>query len=161
MSTEDAKSKLLYTYMPLRGGEVVLASLEGNAYSISPNIYLRILAFIMRIVSILVGRSRKIYLVVTNTRIITIETQKTLWVFDGSISARNYLPRSISMAGYFLRRDFLVFKSHYLEFSSSASSESILVKSQEGKKKVYEMIYKINMLAERVEKVTPKQIQEG
>ena len=144
------KSNLMDTYMPLKGGEKVIASLEGDAYNVFPNIIFRILGFITRIIAILTGSPRKMYIIVTDTRVITIETTKALWFIDRTIRARSYLPRSITRVGYVLDRDWLVFKSHYLEFAASGLSMPMLVRSKEGKSKVYELIYKISFLAERV-----------
>ena len=144
------KSKLLDVYMPLKGGEKIIASLEGDAYNVSPNIIYRILGFIERIIAIITGSPRKVYIVITDTRVITIETKKAFWVIDKMIRARSFLPRSITRVGYVLGRDLLVFKSHYFEFSASSLSMPLLIRSKEGKKKVYDLIYKTSFLAERV-----------
>jgi len=150
MTKEERKNSLLETYMPLKGGETLLASLEGDAYNVSPNIVYRLMGLIERIVAILTGSPRKVYIIVTDTRVITIETQKSFWVIDKTITARNYLPRAINRVGYMLQRDFLVFKSHYFEFNATGMSLPLMIKSKDGKQKVYEMIYKTSFLAERV-----------
>ena len=87
---------------------------------------------------------------VTNYRVITVEIGKFLWFFDASINARLYTPRSVSQMGYSLSRDLLIFKTHYLEFSSS--SINYMVKSKNGKDKVYEMINALLSLAELIRK---------
>lgn len=140
--------KILENYMPLNEGETVTSSLEGNAYNTSPNIVMRLFAIIERIVAIIIGAPRKVYIFVTDSRVITIETRKILWFIDSSVQARSYTPRSISQVGYSLSRDFLIFKSHYLEFVSG--SVEYLVKSKEGKDKAYEVINKLASLAEKV-----------
>jgi hypothetical protein len=145
---KGASMKILTEYMPLDEGETVISSLEGNAYSISSNILSRLFAFVERIISILIGAPRKVHVIVTERRVITIETRKILWFIDSSVQARSYTPRSISQVGYSLSRDLIIFKSHYLEFVSG--SLSYLVKSKEGKVKVNEMIGKLTGLAESV-----------
>lgn len=140
--------QILNKYMPLADGEVVLESIEGNAYTLSSNPLLRLLAVIERIVSVLLGSPRKVHIFVTETRVISIETRKVLWVFDGSVSARSYTPRSIKQIGYSLQRVLLVFKSHFLEFESG--STAYLVKSKQGKPKVDAVIKEIVSLSERV-----------
>ena len=70
--------KILTEYMPLDEGETVISSLEGNAYSISSNILSRLFAFVERIISILIGAPRKVHVIVTERRVITIETRKSL-----------------------------------------------------------------------------------
>ena len=140
--------KILDNYMPLSAGETVQEALEGNAYSLSSNLFLRIVAFIERILAIILGSPKKITLITTNKRVIQISRQKVLWIFDGSVSALSFTPRSISVAGYQLERFLLVFKSHYLMFQSS--SNSILIKSKDGKSKVDSMIKNISGLAEKV-----------
>ena len=140
--------KILDNHMPLKEGETIASSLEGNAYNVSSNIIMRLFAIIERIIAIITGAPRKVYIVVTDLRVITIETRKIFWFIDSSIQARSYTPRSISQVGYSLNRDLLIFKSHYLEFVSG--SVSYLVKSKEGKDKVYEVINKLVSLAEKV-----------
>lgn len=140
--------KLLKDYMPLSEGETVVKVLEGNAYNLSSNIVLRILGFFIKIMSLICGVRRKVHIVVTNKRVITVETQKILWFIDGSIKSRSYTARSISQVGYALQRDLLVFKSHYLEFISGSSA--YLIKAKEGRDKVYEMITDLATLTESV-----------
>ena len=140
--------KILDQYMPLSTGETVQEALEGNAYSLSSNIVLRILAFLERIISIILGSPKKLTLITTNKRVIQISRQKILWFFDGNVSALSFTPRSISVAGYQLERFLIVFKSHYLIFQSS--SNAVLIKSRDGKGKVDSMISKIAGLAEKV-----------
>ncbi len=140
--------KILDDYMPLEEGETITSSLEGDAYNISPNIIIRLFAVIEKIIAIIIGAPRKVYIIVTESRVITIETKKILWFIDSSVQARSYTPRSISQVGYSLSRDWLIFKSHYLEFVSG--NVSYLIKSKEGKDKVYEVINKLVSLAEKV-----------
>lgn len=140
--------EVLNKYMPLAEGETVLESIQGNAYTLSANPLLRFLAVIERIVAVLTGSPRKVHIFVTPTRVISIETRKFLWVFDGSVSARSYTPRSIKQIGYTLQRSLFVFISHYLEFESG--STAYLVKSKQGKPKVDAVIKEIVELSERV-----------
>ena len=140
--------KILDNYMPLSTGETIQEALEGNAYSLSSNLFLRIIAFIERVLAIILGSPKKITLITTNKRVIQISRQKVLWFFDGSVSALSFTPRSISVAGYQLERFLLIFKSHYLMFQSS--SNSVLIKSKDGKGKVDSMIKNIAGLAEKV-----------
>jgi hypothetical protein len=138
---------ILDKYMPLTNNETILASLEGNAYTQSHNIIMKLVAFFVRIISVILGMPRKVYIFATENRVITIETSKWLYFFDGSIRARSYTPRSISNIGYVFKREG-IFKSHYLEFSSG--STNYLIKSKEGKEKVYEILEKLVNMAEKV-----------
>ncbi len=139
---------ILDKYMPLKDGENIIKALEGNAYNTSYDIFSRIFGFIIRIISILTGSTKKIYLVVTEKRVITVEVNKVLWFIDGSVSSRSYTPRSLSQTGYTLRRSLLIFKSHYLEFNSG--STSFVIKSKSGQAEVMSLITAITGLAERV-----------
>ncbi|EHD0099143.1 hypothetical protein JZN58_004118 [Vibrio vulnificus] len=140
--------KLLEKHMPLVADEQILNHLKGNAYNMSSNIVLRILGNIERIFSLLTGSQKTVDVIVTDNRVITIEVSKFLWIFDGTVRARSYTPRSVSQVGYALQRELLIFKSHYLEFISGSSS--YLVKSKDGKTKVYEMIKSLVSLADKV-----------
>lgn len=140
--------KVLEKYMELEPHESILNVLEGNAYNTSPNIFARLFGFLERIFSIILGCPRKAHVVVTNRRTIVIEIRKMLWFFDGSVRAAAFTPRSITSIGYVLARSWLIFKSHYLEFHSSASS--FIVKSKGGKKPVDDTIKSIMSLAEKV-----------
>ena len=135
-------------YMPLRADENDMASIEGDAHNQSANVIMRMLGFIIRIMAFLTGSSKKIYLTVTNNRIITVEVNKMLWFIDGTVRSRSYTPRSVSATGYELARSLIVFKTHYLLFSSG--SESYLIKSRGGQPKVMELISEITALAEKV-----------
>ncbi len=135
-------------YMPLREDENDLASIEGDAYNQSANVIMRMLGFIIRIMAFLTGSSKRIYLTVTNNRIITVEVNKMLWFIDGTVRSRSYTPRSVSATGYELARSLIVFKTHYLLFSSG--SESYLIKSRGGQPKVMELVSEITALAEKV-----------
>lgn len=139
--------EILEKYMPLEAGEEVVSHLEGNAYNLSPNIFMRIASLIERVFAILVGCPKKAHVVVTNRRVIVIEIQKFLWFFIGSANAKSVMPRSIGSLGYQFARSFIFFKSHYLEFSSG--NNGALVKSKSGKDRVYEMIKSIVNLAEK------------
>lgn len=139
---------ILKKFMPLESGEEVVCYLEGDANNISPSIFARLLSFFESIISWLLGSPKKAHVIVTNRRMIVIEIQKFLWIFIGSTSATSVMPRSIGSLGYQFARDFIFFRSHYLEFCSS--SKSALVKSKSGKDRVYEMIKSAVNLADKV-----------
>ena len=139
--------RVLEKYMPLKEGETVIESIEGNAYNLSANIILRILGGILRIFAVIFGHSRKIHLVVTQNRVITVETEKILWFIDLSANSRSYTPRSVSQVGYALKRSMIIFKSHYLEFISAGSA--YLIKSESSQKDINVMINAITGLAEK------------
>jgi hypothetical protein len=140
--------EILEKYMPLESGEEIVCHLEGDAYSVSPNIFVRIFAFIERIFAILIGSPKKAHVIVTNRRVIIVEIQKFLWFFIGSTNAKSVMPRSIGSLGYQFTRSFIFFKSHFLEFNSG--NVTTLVKSKSGKDRVYEMIKSIVNLAEKI-----------
>jgi len=140
--------KLLIKYMPLNEDEEVINHLEGDAYNLSSNIFLRMLSFIIRVISVILGVSSKVHIYVTNQRVILINLSKVLWFFDGSVSADSYTPRAISSSGYQLSRSLLVFKTHYLKFTSS--SAAILIKAKGGMNQVMSMIGNISELADKV-----------
>ena len=140
--------KILERFMPLENGEDIVSHLEGNAYTNSSNPIIRLIYFIIRIFSIILGCPSKAHVIVTNRRLIVIQTTKFLWFFHGSADAKSVMPRSIGSMGYHFARSFLVFRSHYLSYSFDGSE--VLVKSQEGRDKVYEMIACGVRLAEKV-----------
>jgi len=135
---DGTQGNLLAEYMPLVKGESVLCSIKGNAYNASPNLILRLLGLIEKIVSIITGCPKTMNLIVTNRRIIVIERQMFFWVFLASASAKSVMPRSIDSMGYTFARSLIIFKSHYLEFYQGGVGT--LVKSAEGKDRVYDMI---------------------
>jgi hypothetical protein len=139
--------KILDDFMPLEDGEEVVTYLEGNAYNADPNIFVRLISFIDRIFAIILGYPRKMHIIVTTRRVIAISIQKKLWFMVGKAAATSIMPRSIQSTGYVFMRSFIFFKSHYLEFASGGGAN--LIKSKMGKDKVYEMIKKIVLLAER------------
>lgn len=134
--------------MPLESGEEVICHLEGNAYNVSPSIFSRLVGFVDSVISLVIGSPKKAHVIVTNRRVIVIEIQKFLWIFIGYTSATSVMPRSIGSLGYQFARDFIFFKSHYLEFSTG--NKASLVKSKSGKDRVYEMIKSMVSLADRV-----------
>jgi hypothetical protein len=140
--------EIVEEYMPLGDGEVIVSELQGNAYNLSANVLERILGFVERIMSLILGTPRKIIMVVTDNRVITVETKKMFWIIDQSVTASSFTPRSISRSGYKFSRDLLIFKSHYLEFHSGGAP--LLIKSKKGKKDVYQSIKSIIFLAEAV-----------
>ncbi len=138
--------KELVKYMPLKEGEEILSTLEGDSYNTSPDILSRMLGSIIRIISIITGSRKKALIVCTNSRLIIIETQKLLFFIDNSVSSRSFTPRSIQVVGYSLARSFIVFKSHYLELT--AGGRSSLTKSNEGKEFADKMITAITHLTQ-------------
>jgi hypothetical protein len=142
------QTELLFKYMPLEPGELVTQHLEGNAYNLSPNIFARITGAIESIFHLLLGCSKKAHVIVTNRRVILIETQQLFWVLLGSASAKSIMPRSIGSTGYKFARSLVFFESNYLEFSHG--SFGFLVKSKNGRDPVYEVIKSIVTLSEKV-----------
>jgi hypothetical protein len=142
------QAELLFKYMPLESGEFVMRHLEGNAYNLSPNIFARIAGLIEGLVLAVSGCPKKVHVIVTNRRVILIETQKLFWILLGSASAKSIMPRSIGSTGYRFARSFIFFESDYLEFSHG--SFGFLVKSKAGRDAVYEIIKSIVTLSEKV-----------
>ena len=141
----DPKTQsILDLYMPLNGGEQIISCLEGDAYSTSSNLLLAILGFIQRLVDLLTGQLKKMHIIVTDSRVITVETSNFFWVFDNTLEAKSLKPKTVSQVGYALGRSLLVFKSHF--FLYSLGSTSYKVRTKDGKDKVYEMVKAVMLL---------------
>lgn len=131
-------------HMPLAEGEKVRSYLYGDSYNTNPNAIVRLVALIIRILSVVLGISKKKHILVTNKRIIAVDFQKVFWFINNGIEAFTYTPRSINEIGYARRRSILIFVTHYFLFNNH------IVKSMNGKDAVYEMITAANDLAEKV-----------
>lgn len=142
------QAEVLAKYMPLETGESVLCDLQGNAYNVSPNIFARITGLLEKLVSIIFGCPKTAHVIVTDRRVIVIEVQMMFWVYLASVTAKSLMPRSIGSMGYQFARSLIFFRSHYLEFSQGGTAT--LVKSAEGKDRVYQMIRSIVSLADKV-----------
>jgi hypothetical protein len=142
--------KILAKYMPLKEGEEILDSLEGDAYFIATDPFSRMLAFLIRIIAVLTGASKKVYVAVTASRVIVIEVNKTLWFLDGAAKSTSYAPRAIGSVGYELSRAMLFFKTHYLSFHASSGATALKVRAKAGQKPVMLLIGAITDLGEKV-----------
>ncbi|MBT3668197.1 MAG: hypothetical protein HN548_12030 [Opitutae bacterium] len=138
--------KELTKYMPLKEGERIFSTLEGDSYNTSADILSRMVGSIIRIISIIIGSRKKALIVCTDSRLIIIETQKFLFFIDNSVTSKSYTPRSIQIVGYSLIRSLVAFKSHYLELA--AGGQTSLTKSKGGKELVDKMITAITYLTE-------------
>jgi len=138
--------KELEKYMPLKENEAIYSTIRGDCYNTSPDILNRMLGFLFRIVAILTGTRKKALIVVTNSRMIKIETQKLFWFIDNSVSAISLTPRSISTVGYSLARSMIIFKSHYLELASRGLTT--MIKSEDGKDGIYKTINSVTHITQ-------------
>lgn len=142
--------KILAKYMPLKDGETVIDSMEGDAYFIATDPFSKLLAFLIRIISVLIGKTKKVYITVTENRVIVIEINKTFWFLDGAAASTSYAPRAIGSVGYELSRAMLFFKTHYLSFHASSGATALKVRAKAGQKAVMVIIGSITDLGERV-----------
>ena len=142
--------KILAKYMPLKEGETVIDSLEGDAYFIATDPFSKMLAFIIRIISVIIGKTKKVYIAVTGNRVIVIEINKTLWFIDGAAASTSYAPRAIGSVGYELSRAMLFFKTHYLSFHASSGATALKVRAKAGHNAVMVIIGAITDLGERI-----------
>ena len=142
--------KILAKYMPLKEGETVIDSLEGDAYFIATDPFSKMLAFIIRIISVIIGKTKKVYIAVTGNRVIVIEINKTLWFIDGAAASTSYAPRAIGSVGYELSRAMLFFKTHYLSFHASSGATALKVRAKAGQNAVMVIIGAITDLGERI-----------
>ena len=93
--------KILAKYMPIdETTEKVICKFEGNAYTSSTSPLARIMAFVERIMSLLTGSQRKLYVYATDKRVIVIGTTKFLWVFDSGTSATSCTARKRENVDY-------------------------------------------------------------
>ena len=138
----------LVQYMPLAEGEKVVSTIEGDAYNASANIFVRFLSSIFRILLVILGLGRKLIIVATNRRIVTIEVQKIFWFIDGGVVATTHTPRGVNRLSDELERSWLIFKSHFLVMDSNGLVYRI--KGKGGKQKVMDNLMAIGSLAEAV-----------
>ena len=131
-------------HMPLTEGEEVKAYLYGDSYNLDFSALARLIAFFTRIVSVILGVSKKKHVFVTNKRVITVDFQKVLWFINNGIDAHSHTPRSINQIGYTRRRSLLIFVTHYFSFNNT------IIKAIGGKDTVYLIIDAANDLAEKV-----------
>ncbi|MUK79108.1 hypothetical protein GNP84_19730 [Aliivibrio fischeri] len=147
MSTKKIE-KLVKNFMPLEDGETIVEAIRGDAYNTSSNIVARLVGLAAGIIAKVTGSKSTVTLVVTEKRIIHITSTKMFWFFDGSITASTFAPRSVNSTGYALRRSMIFFKSHYLDLLTSA--DGVMIRSTDGKDKVYRMIEALTNLQDRV-----------
>ncbi len=135
-------------YMRLQENEEIIKTVEGDAYNTSANPILRMIGFIVRIISICFGLRRKIHIIITNKRVVLIKFDKFLWVFDSGISVLGMTPRSIHTIGYGMVRSLLIFKTNY--FILKTSSENIMLKFVGKKDALYDAVVDVNTVLEQI-----------
>ena len=131
----------------LNDGETEACRLEGNAYTLSSNPLVRIIMFFVKILAFLLGFISKVTVVTTSERVVILNTQKMLWIFNQSVSATTIFPRGINKIGYKMQRSFIFFKTHYL--SVTCGSETELFSSKKGKSGVDDMIKEMKNLRQK------------
>jgi|SaaInl4_150m_RNA_FD_contig_21_1789881_length_670_multi_6_in_0_out_0_2 hypothetical protein len=139
-------------YFQLSDGEEELCRMTGNAYTLSSNPLVRIVMFFVKILQFFLGSVTRVLVVTTSERVVVIQNQKMLWIFDQSVTSRTVFPRGVSQIGYSMKRSFIFFKTHYLLMASTGETEIFSAKSGEGvtaKGKVEDMIKSVKSLKEK------------
>jgi hypothetical protein len=103
--------------------------------------------FFVKILAFLLGFISKVTVVTTSERVVILNTQKMLWIFNQSVSATTIFPRGINKIGYKMQRSFIFFKTHYL--SVTCGSETELFSSKKGKSGVDDMIKEMKNLRQK------------
>ena len=140
---------LIDKFITLNEGETELCRLEGNAYTLSSNPIVRFIMFFVKIVAFLTGTIARVVVVCTSDRVIVVETQKILWFFNYSVSARDIFPRAVSQVGYAMQRSLIIFKTHYLTVAATGSVATEIFSSRNGEDRVHKMTVAVKSMKEK------------
>jgi len=135
----------------LKSNEKIVSVLIGNSYTSSSNPLVRLFAGIMRIIALILGSPTRKTIVCTNSRIITENNQKILYIFDYSSEVVAVAPRGIMQIGYKFQRSWIFFKNHYLTLVLSGTPQDLIL-SKEGYNGVKDMMNAAESLREKVNK---------
>lgn len=136
-------------YIKLAEGEEILQQVEGDANTLASGPLAKVLSMVTSLLDKLLGKSRKVLILITNKRIIELSTEKVLWVFDKGVVVTNYTPRSINYVGYALVKDWLIFNTHYFILSTISAETKIIFKGK--KEELFDMVEKASASLERFE----------
>lgn len=84
----------------LSEGEEVILELEAELWATSSNIIAQFFGSILRIIYMILGCTRKGYVVLTNKRVIEVAQTRLCYVFNSSKAVKYVLPSSVKEAGY-------------------------------------------------------------
>lgn len=84
----------------LSEGEEVILELEAELWATSSNIIAQFFGSILRIIYMILGCTRKGYVVLTNKRVIEVSQTRLCYVFNSSKAVKYVLPSSVKEAGY-------------------------------------------------------------
>jgi len=113
-------------YIALTDGEELLREIEGDAYNMDSSPIARLLGTVIRFISVIFGYRKKVYIIVTNKRVIKLEFDKMFWVLDKGVRAMSITPRAIKSVGYAFIRNWLIFKTRY--FVMNSDEEYVFIK---------------------------------
>lgn len=84
----------------LSEGEEVILELEAELWATSSNMIAQFFGSILRIVYMILGCTRKGYVVLTNKRVIEVAQTRLCYVFNSSKAVKYVLPSSVKEVGY-------------------------------------------------------------
>ena len=132
---EAVNKKMEFT---LLDGEEILTEIEGTL-SFSPHPMMRIFFFLLRIWWAIIGKKLRIYIVITNLRIVKITKKTLLWgLLLGSISVDTLKKSTILSVGYSMESSWFVFRRYYFKVSNSNVFDSIRIVYKGKKEKLLE-----------------------
>ena len=135
-------------YIKLSEGEEILQQVEGDANTLASGPLAKVISIITNLLDKVLGRSRKVLILITNKRIIELSTEKVFWKFDKGVNVVNYTPRAINYVGYALVKDWLVFNTNYFVLSTISAETKVIFKGK--KEELFDMVEKASASLERL-----------
>ena len=107
-------------------GEQIIEQLEGNAYNDSPNPFVQLFMFFVKIFWLILGIRLRSYLIITNLRIVKVDKKTLLWgMLQGDTVVLTLNKRSIQSTGYAMATSWLIFKKYYFILENTSGTVKI------------------------------------
>ena len=135
-------------YIKLSDGEEILQEVEGDSQTLGSSPIDKLFAVINKLVDKIIGRSSKVLLLITNKRIVKIDTQKIFWVIDKGATVISFTPRAINYIGYSMVKEWIIFSTRYLMFSTS--SGDTLINFKGSREELFELTEKATASLDRL-----------
>jgi len=135
-------------YIKLSEGEEVLQEVEGDAQTLGSSPIDKLFAVINSVLDKVLGRTRKITILVTNKRVISLTSQKMFWVIDKGVEVISYTPRAINYIGYAMVKEWIIFNTKY--FKLSTISGETLINFKGSKEELFDLTDKASSSLDRL-----------
>ena len=127
---ENGQVVLQKSGLILEDGEVLELALEAELWATSSNPLARLIGAINRFLSLLVGRKKHGYIIVTNKRLVEISQQMNCWCCNAGKDIKIVMPSTILEVGYVAEGTFCgcFCQAYHLYYEALTQQTSILLK---------------------------------